>query len=105
MECELDYSILTEDVTREIDAVMREYNVQREIEEEDVSGDEFSTEDDSDSETLNDDSDLQFDFSEADISERSKVEAFIRETCGCTRKTMQLYHNKGGIHRLRKQLY
>ena len=34
MECELDYSILTEDVTREIDAVMREYNVRREIEDE-----------------------------------------------------------------------
>lgn len=80
MECELDYSILTENVTREIDAVMREYNVRREIEDEDVSEDEFSTEDDSDGETLNDDSDLEFDFSEADISEHSKVEAFIRET-------------------------
>ena len=80
MECELHYSILTEDVTREIDAVMREYNVQREIEDEDVSEDEFSTEDDSDSETLNDDSDLEFDFAEAKISERSKVEAFITET-------------------------
>lgn len=77
MECELDYSILTEDVTRQIDAVMREYNVLREIEDEDVSEDEFSTEDDSDGETLNDDSDLEFDFSEADIPERSKVEAFI----------------------------
>ena len=84
MECELDYSILTEDITREIDLVMREYNVRREIEDEDVSEDEFSTEDDSDSETLNDDSDLEFDFAEAEISERSKVEAFIRETCGCT---------------------
>lgn len=74
MECDLDYSILTEDVTREIDSVMREYNVRREIEDEDVSEDEFSTEDDSDSETLNDDSDLEFDFAEADISERSKGE-------------------------------
>lgn len=80
MECELDYSILTEDVTREIDAVMREYNVRREIEDEDASEDEFLTEHDSDGETLNDDSDLEFDLSEADISERSKVEAFIRET-------------------------
>ena len=52
MGCELDYSILTEDVTREIDAVMREYSVRREIEDEDVSEDEFSTEDDSDGETL-----------------------------------------------------
>lgn len=43
MECELDYSILAEDVTREIDAVMREYNVRREIEDEDASEDEFST--------------------------------------------------------------
>ena len=77
MECDLDYSILTEDVTREIDAVMRECNVRREIKDEDVSEDEFSTEDDSDSETLNDDSDLEFDFAEADISERFKVEAFI----------------------------
>lgn len=84
MECELDYSILTEDVTREIYAVMREYNVRREIEDEDISKDEFSTEDYSDGETLNDDSDFAFDFSEADISECSKVEAFIRETCGCT---------------------
>lgn len=83
MECDLDYSILTEDVTREIDSVMREYNVRREIEDEDVSEDEFSTEDDSDSETLNDDNDLEFDFAEADISECSKVEAFIREACGC----------------------
>lgn len=58
MECELDYSILTEDVTREIDAVMREYNVRREIEDEDASEDEFSTEHDCDGETLNDDSDL-----------------------------------------------
>lgn len=56
MECELDYSILTEDVTREIDAVMREYNVRREIEDEDASEDEFSTEHNSDDETLNDDS-------------------------------------------------
>lgn len=80
MECELDYSILTEDVTREIDAVMWEYNVRREIEDEDASEDEFSTERDSDDETLNDDSDFEFDFSEADTSERSKVEAFIRET-------------------------
>ena len=55
MECELDYSILT-DVTREIDAVMREYNVRREIEDEDASEDEFSTEHNSDDETLNDDS-------------------------------------------------
>ena len=47
---------------------------------EDASEDEFSTERDSDDETLNDDSDLEFDFSEADTSERSKVEAFIRET-------------------------
>ena len=77
MECELDYSILTEDVTREIDAVMRKYNVRREIEDEDVSEDEFLKEDDSDSETLNDDSDLEFDFAAADISERFKVEAFI----------------------------
>ena len=60
MECELDYSILTEDVTREIVAVMREYNVRREIEDEDVSEDEFSTEDDSDGETSNDDSDFEF---------------------------------------------
>ena len=59
---------------------MREYNVRREIEDEDVSEAEFSTEDDSDGENLNDDSDLEFDFSEADISELSKVEAFIRET-------------------------
>ena len=80
MGCELDYSILTEDVTREIDAVMWEYNVRREIEDDDASEDEFSTERGSDGETLNDDSDLEFDFSEADISERSKVEAFIRET-------------------------
>lgn len=43
MECELDYSILAEDVTREIGAVMREYNVRREIEDEDASEDEFST--------------------------------------------------------------
>lgn len=71
MECELDYSIVAEDVTREIDAVMRWIF---------ISGDEFSTEDDSDGETLNDDSDLEFDFSEADISERSIVEAFLRET-------------------------
>ena len=77
MECELDYSILREDVTREIDAVMREYNVRREIEDEDVSEDEFLKEDDSDSETLNDDSDLEFDFAEANISERFKVEVFI----------------------------
>ena len=80
MECELDYSIITEDVTREIDAVMWEYNVRREIEDEDASEDEFSTESDSDGETLNDDSVLEFDFSEANISERPKVEAFIRET-------------------------
>ena len=107
MECELDYSILTEDVRREIDAVMREYNVQREIEDEDLSEDEFSTGDDSDGETLNDDSDLEFDFSEGDISERSKVEACITETCGCTQaeENIQLYHNKQGIHRLLKQLY
>ena len=84
MECELDYSILTEDVTREIYAVMREYNVRREIEDKDISEDEFSTEDYSDGETLNDYSDFAFDFSEADIFERSKVEAFIRETCCCT---------------------
>ena len=77
MECELDYSILTEDVKREIDAVMREYNVRTEIEDEDVSEDEFLKEDDSDSETLNDDSDLEFDFAKAHISERFKVEAFI----------------------------
>ena len=74
MECELDYSILTEDVKREIDAVTREYNVRRETEEKDVSEDKFSTEDDSDRETLNDDSDLEFDFAKADISERSKGE-------------------------------
>lgn len=80
MGCELDYSILTEDVTREIDAVMREYNVRREIEDEDVSEDEFSTEDDSDGETLNYNRDLEFDFSESDISERSKVKAVMRET-------------------------
>ena len=58
MECELDCSILTEDVTREIDAVMRQYNARGEIEDEDASEDEFSTEHDSDAETLNDDSDL-----------------------------------------------
>lgn len=80
MGCELDYSILTEDVTREIDAVMREYNVRREIEDEDVSEDEVSTEDDSDGETLNYNRDLEFDFSESDISERSKVKAVMRET-------------------------
>lgn len=79
MGCELDYLILT-DVTREIDAVMREYNVRREIEDEDVSEDEVSTEDDSDGETLNYNRDLEFDFSETDISESFKVKAVIRET-------------------------
>ena len=74
MECELDYSTLTEDVKKEIDAVMREYNVQRETKKKDVSEEKFSTEDDSDRATLNDDSDLEFDFAEADISERSKGE-------------------------------
>ena len=41
-------------------------------------------EDESDTETFNDDSDLAFDFAEANIPERSKAEAFNRETCGCT---------------------
>ena len=41
MECELDYSIPTEDVKREIDAVTREYNVRRETEEKDVSEDKI----------------------------------------------------------------
>ena len=41
-------------------------------------------EDESDSETFNDKSDLAFDFAEANIPEPSKAEAFNRETCGCT---------------------
>ena len=74
MECELDYSTLTEDVKKEIDAVMREHNVRRETKKKRCIRKKFSTEDDSDRTTLNDDSDLEFDFAEADISERSKGE-------------------------------
>ena len=60
------------------------YNVRREDDDNDVSEDESSTENDSDDEALYDDGDLAFDFPDGDISERSKFEGFITEPCGCT---------------------
>ena len=67
MECENDYSILSENATSELEMVLSEYYTQREIEdEESIPEDEYSSEDSSDEETYDDeDDDLAFDLSEA----------------------------------------
>ena len=82
MEGEDDYSMLSEKETRELRlTVLLEYNVRREIEENVLEDEPDSSEEDSDGE--DEDDELPFEFSEAEITQRSKVEAFVRETCGC----------------------
>ena len=83
MEGEDDYSMLSEKETRELQTVLLEYNVRREIEENGLEDEPDSSEEDSDGEDEDEDDELVFEFSEAEITERSKVEAFVRETCGC----------------------
>lgn len=83
MDYEYDDSIFSEDVVEKLEEVALEYNVWREDDDNDVSEEETSTENDSDDEALYDDGDLAFDFPDGDISERSKFEAFITEPCGC----------------------
>ena len=61
--------------------VLLEYNVTREIEENVLEDESDSSEEDSEDE--DEDDELPFEFSEAEITERSKVEALVRETCGC----------------------
>ena len=86
MECEEDYSIFSEDVRRELRTAMMDYHVRRsneddQEEEEDMTNSEYSSEGGSDGETNEDD--FAFEYLEADTSESFKVEAFIRESCGC----------------------
>ena len=83
MEGEDDYSMLSEEETRELETVLLEYNVRREIEENVLEDEPDSSEEDSDGEDEDEDDELPFELSEAEITERSKVEAFVRETCGC----------------------
>ena len=79
MEGEDNYSMLSEEETGELQMVLLEYNVRREIEENVLEDEPDSSEGDSEDE----DDELPFEFSEAQITKRSKVEAFVRETCGC----------------------
>ena len=69
-------------LSREIDleSVQEEYFNPRLAEEEVIEDEDFS-DDSSDEETG---FDIDFEVSELDSSERSRVEAFIRQTCGCT---------------------
>lgn len=88
MECEEDYSIFSEDVERELRTAMMDYHVRRSNEdeqegEEDMTNSEDSSEGGSDGEMNEGEDDFAFEYLEADTSESSKVEAFIRESCGC----------------------
>ena len=82
MECDYDYSIFSDDITRELRTAMMDYHVRRsnedeQEEEEDMTGSEYSSEGESDGETNEDKDDYAFEYLEADTSESSKVEAFI----------------------------
>ena len=61
-----------------LESVVEAYFILRPVEDEpeDDEGDQDNN--------IDSDNDLEFDFSEVDKSERAKVEAFIRESCGCT---------------------
>ena len=83
MEGEDDYSMLSEEETRELQTVLLEYNVTREIEDNVLEDEPDSWEEHSDGEDEDEDDELPFEFSEAEIAERSKVAAFVREACGC----------------------
>ena len=63
-----------------LESVREEYFNPR-LAEEEVNEDKDFSDDSSDDETG---CDIDFEFSELDSSDRSKVEAFIRKTCGCT---------------------
>ena len=64
----------------DLESVQEEYFNPR-LAEEEVNEDEDFSDDSSDDETG---CDFDFKFSELDSSDRSKVEAFISKTCGCT---------------------
>ena len=64
----------------DLESVQEEYFNPR-LAEEEVNEDEEFSDDSSDDEAG---FDIDFEFSDLDSSERSKVEAFIRKTCGCT---------------------
>ena len=80
MEGEDNYSMLSEEETRELQTVLLEYNVRREIKENVLEDEPDSSEEDSDGKDEDEDDELPFEFSEAEITERSKVEVFVRET-------------------------
>ena len=69
---------------RDLESLAEDYFSARPVDEqddlEDNYGSDFYSSDESDQEI---DSDVDFDFSECDSSERSKVQAFVTKTCGC----------------------
>lgn len=69
MTCKEDYSIFSEDVTRELRMVRMDSK--------------YSSEDGSDGERNEDEDNLAFEYLEAETSESSKVEAFVREKNRC----------------------
>ena len=71
---------------RDLESLEEEYFNPRpaEAEDDETDEDEDSSDNSSDEDGHKTDSDIDFELSEFDASERSKVEAFMRETCGCT---------------------
>ena len=70
-----------------LESVVEAYLNLRPVEDEpeDDDYDDFSSDEQGDQDdNIDSDNDLEFNFSEVDKSERAKVEAFIRESCGCT---------------------
>ena len=60
-----------------------------------MTNSKYSSEGGSDRETNEDEDDFAFEYLEADTSESFKVEAFIRESCGCqARKAVQLHYTE-----------
>ena len=86
MECEEDYSIFS-DVERELRTAMMDYHVRRSNEDEQKEEEDTNSEDSSeggcDGEKDKDEDDFAFEYLEADTSDSFKVDAFIRESCGC----------------------
>ena len=66
-----------------MDFHVRRSNEDEQEEELDMTNSEYSSEGGSEGETNEDKDEIAFEYLEANTSESSKVEAFIRESCGC----------------------
>ena len=69
---------------RDLESLEKDCFSTRPVDEQSDQEDNYGSDLSSDETDQEIDSDVDFDFSECNISDRSKVQAFVSKTCGCT---------------------